>query len=88
MEEQDGSALSSEGRANEILIFPNPNNGAFTVRVQQSGGYEVLNSLGQLQQTIAVSQGSAFEVSGLAAGVYFVREVSNRANLQRVIVVE
>ena len=89
MEEQDGSALNNEGRANEIIIFPNPNNGTFTVRVQQSGGYEVLNGLGQIQQLVTVREGSgAFEISGLAAGVYFVREVGNPANLQRVIVVE
>ncbi|MFN5620314.1 MAG: hypothetical protein ACK478_03350, partial [Flavobacteriales bacterium] len=32
MEEQDGSALDNEVRDNSIAIYPNPNNGQFTVR--------------------------------------------------------
>ena len=89
MEEQDGSALDNEGRANAITIYPNPNNGTFAVRAQQAGSYEVLNSLGQVHQVIAIGEGAgAFEVTGLASGVYFVREVRNPANLQRVIVVQ
>lgn len=89
MEEQDGSALENEVRANNIVIYPNPNNGTFAVRAQQAGSYEVLNSLGQVQQVITIGESAgAFEVTGLASGVYFVREVRNPANLQRVIVVQ
>ena len=89
MEEQDGSALDNEGRANAITVYPNPNTGTFAVRAQQAGSYEVLNSLGQVQQVITINESAgAFEVTGLASGVYFVREVRNTANLQRVIVAE
>ncbi len=89
MEEQEGSALNNEMRANDIVIYPNPNNGTFAVRAQQAGSYEVLNSLGQVQQVIAINESAgAFEVTGLASGVYFVREVHNPANLQRVMVVQ
>ncbi|MFN5620031.1 MAG: T9SS type A sorting domain-containing protein, partial [Flavobacteriales bacterium] len=89
MEEQDGSALDNEVRDNSIAIYPNPNNGQFTVRVAQAGVYEIITSLGQVQQSVSMMSGSeTFEVSGLAAGIYFVRELSNPANLQRVIVVE
>jgi len=76
-------------RDNSIAIYPNPNNGQFTVRVAQAGVYEIITSLGQVQQSVSMMSGSeTFEVSGLAAGIYFVRELSNPANLQRVIVVE
>jgi hypothetical protein len=89
MDEQEDGAIDNEVRANEISIYPNPNNGTFAVRAQQAGSYEVLNSLGQVQQVITISESAgAFEVTGLASGVYFVREVRNPANLQRVIVVQ
>jgi hypothetical protein len=89
MEEQEEGALSDEVRADAITIYPNPTNGMFTVRVMQPGGYEILNGMGQLQQSITVMAGEgSFDVASLAAGVYFIREVRNPANLQRVIVVE
>jgi hypothetical protein len=89
IEEQGGGALENEVRANDIVIYPNPNSGTFAVRVQQAGSYEVLNSLGQVQQVITINESAgAFEVAGLASGMYFVREVRNPANLQRVVVVQ
>jgi hypothetical protein len=89
IEEQGGGTIDNEVRANEISIYPNPNSGTFAVRVQQAGSYEVLNSLGQIQQVITINDSAgAFEVAGLASGMYFVREVRNPANLQRVVVVQ
>jgi hypothetical protein len=89
LEEQENGALDNEVRANEISIYPNPNSGTFAVRVQQAGSYEVLNSLGQIQQVITINESAgSFEVAGLASGMYFVREVRNPANLQRVVVVQ
>jgi hypothetical protein len=89
IEEQGGGAINNDVRANEIAIYPNPNSGTFAVRVQTAGSYEVLNSLGQVQQVIAINESAGvFEVTGLASGVYFVREVRIPANLQRVVVVQ
>jgi hypothetical protein len=87
MEEQEGGAMDDLSRAEDILIYPNPNTGTFTVRVHEQGAFEVLNSIGQVLQTQWVNEGTvAFEVNGLPAGVYFVRGVSNPSNLQRVVV--
>ena len=89
IDEQEEGAIDNEVRANEISIYPNPNSGTFAVRVQQAGSYEVLNSLGQIQQVITINESvGSFEVAGLASGMYFVREVRNPANLQRVVVVQ
>jgi hypothetical protein len=89
IDEQEEGAIDNEVRANEIAIYPNPNSGTFAVRVQQAGSYEVLNSLGQIQQVITINESAgSFEVTGLASGMYFVREVRNPANLQRVVVVQ
>jgi hypothetical protein len=87
--EQEEVAIGNEIRDNEIAIYPNPNNGTFAVRAQQAGSFEVLNSLGQVQKVITINESAGvFEVTGLASAVYFVREVRNSANLQRVIVAE
>jgi hypothetical protein len=89
LDEQEEGAIDNEVRANEISIYPNPNSGTFAVRVQQAGRFEVLNSLGQIQQVITINESAgSFEVTGLASGMYFVREVRNPANLQRVVVVQ
>jgi hypothetical protein len=87
MEEQEGGAMDDLSRAEDILIYPNPNTGTFRVHVHEQGAFEVLNSIGQVLQTQRVNEGTAaFEVNGLPAGVYFVRGVSNPSNLQRVVV--
>jgi predicted nucleic acid-binding Zn-ribbon protein len=87
MEEEEGGLLGNVMRENEIAVYPNPTNGAFTVRVMQPGSYEILTSLGDVKQVIGVVEESgAFEVTGLAAGVYFVRESINPLNIRRIVV--
>ncbi len=79
--------MENLSRAEDILIYPNPNTGTFMVRVHEQGAFEVLNSIGQVLQTQRLNEGAeAFEVNGLPAGVYFVRSVINPINLQRVVV--
>jgi hypothetical protein len=87
MEEEGGGAIDNLSRAEDILIYPNPNTGTFMVRVHEQGAFDVLNSIGQVLQTQQLNEGEeAFEVNGLPAGVYFVRSVINPSNLQRVVV--
>jgi hypothetical protein len=63
------------GSLQEILVYPNPNNGEFTIR---AGAAEMkltlVNELGQLIQSIELSAANNYQVSlkDLANGVYFV----------------
>jgi uncharacterized surface anchored protein len=50
---------------------------------------EVLNSIGQVLQTVSVYEGNgAVQISGLAPGMYFVRTANNPDTLNRVMVIE
>lgn len=72
-----------EAKREELILYPNPNNGIFTVRAllsrDQIMPYEVLNSIGMVvYRDIVQSQGLAFEqkisIDGkLASGYYIFR---------------
>ncbi len=58
----------------ELLVYPNPSNGMFTVKSNYSGTYYIMNTAGELVKTISLSKskGLAETVSGLTPGVYIV----------------
>ena len=63
----------------ELLnIYPNPNNGQFTVVCSKPGLYTLYNELGSLVQTFNVAHetGTEIHVENLSAGLYFM--VSNQ----------
>jgi hypothetical protein len=85
--EGQGSGVAEAGR---LEVFPNPNNGTFTVRTAKAGAYEVSNAVGQVIERFNMGNDNAFthELSGLSAGVYFVRELNAEGPIQRVLVTE
>jgi len=76
--------------ADKLEVFPNPNNGFFTVRTSIAGDYEICNAVGQTVERFNVNNGNAFthSLNGLSAGIYYVRNLNNDAQIQRVIVIE
>lgn len=58
-----------------ILIYPNPNNGEFTISGDKELDLYLINGQGQLIRTIRVSSDNGYKVviSDLAAGVYFIK---------------
>jgi Ig-like domain CHU_C associated/Secretion system C-terminal sorting domain len=58
-----------------ISIFPNPNNGAFTIQSKTKGEYVILNELGQTLQTFQTNGENNYSVNlkGLANGIYFLK---------------
>jgi hypothetical protein len=59
--------------SNSVLIFPNPNNGEFTIQSQIADVINITNELGQVIETIELNQQSNFSyrVSHLQNGIYF-----------------
>jgi hypothetical protein len=58
---------------NSISVFPNPNNGDFTIQSQKADGINVINELGQVIETIKLNEENnfSFNVRGLSSGIYF-----------------
>jgi hypothetical protein len=58
----------------EAGIYPNPNNGAFTVRVSQATTVKVINSVGQTVYAADLTEGeNAVSLNNQPTGVYFVQ---------------
>ncbi|HRD37296.1 MAG TPA: T9SS type A sorting domain-containing protein, partial [Bacteroidia bacterium] len=65
-----------------IVIFPNPNNGDFTISVPESGYYTIVNSIGQVVENIEVKDNSqAVSVTSLADGIYYLIGKSAKAKI-------
>ena len=78
-----------EARMAEINVYPNPNQGAFTINATKAGYYRLMNSTGQLIHEIQLNDlnNYTFEVSGLSTGFYFVQGVSGSEYVQQKVVV-
>lgn len=71
-------------------IYPNPNNGTFTVKASTEGNYTIVNELGQtvLSITLNAKNNFTFTIDELANGVYFI--VGQNGNMmvrEKVVVV-
>jgi hypothetical protein len=56
-----------------VIVFPNPNNGEFTIQSQISDILNVTNELGQVIEIIELNQQNNFSyhVNHLQNGIYF-----------------
>lgn len=57
----------------QIIVYPNPNNGQFTVEFANQGTYSLVNVLGQTIQQFNIGKGKTqiVEISEMADGVYY-----------------
>lgn len=71
-----------QSQITSIVIFPNPNNGDFTISVPEIGNYTIVNSIGQVVETIEVKENSQIiSVTSLADGIYYVIGKSAKAKI-------
>lgn len=62
------------GLNNSLVIYPNPNNGEFTISSEVDLKLSIVNELGQIAKTLVLESVNEHKVSvsGLAAGIYFI----------------
>jgi len=72
-----------------LSIFPNPNNGSFTIETTSDMTLNIINGLGEIIRTITLSASHNYQtsVTNLPDGVYFI--VDQKANMgikQKIVV--
>jgi hypothetical protein len=72
-----------------ISVFPNPNNGEFTVNVASDITLSLMNNLGQVLKTIALNSSNNFtaELSNVSAGVYFLVGQNENGKVNQKIII-
>lgn len=72
-----------------LLVFPNPNNGDFTIQSDENITLSVINQLGQVIQTLTLSEGNNHQVniSNIASGVYFVVGANQNGSVKQKIII-
>lgn len=55
-----------------INVYPNPNNGEFTILIPTKGTYTIINAIGQTVEMIDLTEDAqSINVSGLSQGIYY-----------------
>ncbi len=70
-------------------IYPNPNNGEFTIKSSIAGNFEIVNELGQIIRSLDINAtiNSQITVSGLPSGTYFINGKSGSGLVRQKLVV-
>jgi hypothetical protein len=84
---EEENQLPMEGRLSDVMIYPNPNLGEFTIKSSHAGEFMLINSLGQVIEmfTLGGNAPQTKDVSGLSSGVYYIRSVKDGV-MERVVV--
>lgn len=64
------------GLQNNLALYPNPVQDVLYINVQEPTGLQLYNLQGQLLQEIEAGQNTQINMSGLAAGVYFIKDLN------------
>ncbi|HQQ95043.1 MAG TPA: T9SS type A sorting domain-containing protein [Bacteroidia bacterium] len=85
------TGLSEANAAQHVLnVFPNPNNGEFTIQASEALDLQVINQLGQVVMKLQLNAGNNYssQVQGLSKGVYFLNSTNANQELNKKIVVQ
>ncbi|MDZ4664049.1 MAG: ice-binding family protein [Bacteroidota bacterium] len=81
----------NNGIATEIVIYPNPNNGQFTIQfnsISENTSVEIYNSIGQLVSKERVTSTSlSIDLHDLATGIYQIRILENNSMIKQAKVI-
>jgi uncharacterized delta-60 repeat protein len=82
------TGITNYAQANGLSVFPNPNNGDFTISLSKEETFSLVNNLGQIVQTVELNQGNnnSATVSGVQNGIYFLVGKSNALLNYKIVV--
>jgi hypothetical protein len=78
-----GTNTVPNSKAEYLTVFPNPNNGTFSVRASVAGTYQLYNTSGQVIRTFTMQAGSIerLTIDSVSAGVYFLRNITDSGSV-------
>ncbi|MDP3556803.1 MAG: T9SS type A sorting domain-containing protein [Bacteroidota bacterium] len=81
--------LSSISQNLFLQVYPNPNNGEFTISSDSEINLTIINNLGQVVKEISINSSNNYkaEVSNLTNGIYFIVGNNNSQSIKQKIIV-
>ena len=82
--------LAEQTTAAPIKVYPNPNNGSFTIDAGAELSITIMNELGQVVKTYdaADSHHGKLKVEGLAKGIYLIHAFNENRSLRATVIIE
>ncbi|MCE3294945.1 MAG: cell surface glycoprotein (s-layer protein) related protein [Crocinitomicaceae bacterium] len=83
--------ITGPGDIKNLTVYPNPNNGTFTISAENEGKYSLVNELGQTVREFELNAANKYTapVKNLSTGVYYIVGFTNTEVFkQKVIVTE
>jgi hypothetical protein len=83
------TGIDNKVSANQLNVYPNPNNGAFTMHSTMAGNYSITNELGQTIKSIQLNAANNYSINieNLQNGIYFIIGINNNKVTKQKIVV-
>jgi hypothetical protein len=74
---------------NQISIFPNPTNGAFTIQSTVSGNYSIVSDLGAIVEQVELNESNNFsrKIENLNSGIYLVVGTTGAGKVTKKVIV-
>lgn len=80
--------LSENDYENSLIVFPNPTQGVFTIKVPLStNGIHIFNSLGELVQTLPSERAQDLNLTLVDSGMYFIQIITDKGSLTKRVIV-
>jgi hypothetical protein len=81
--------ISELEKDSHISLYPNPNNGNFTIQTESDMQLSLINELGQVIKELTFTEENNYQqnIHGLSSGIYFIKGIHNGASIQSKLVV-
>lgn len=68
------TGIEKQNKTENLLIYPNPNNGAFTLVSEADLDLAIINEMGQLVKSVSLNEGNEhrLSISEMSNGIYFI----------------
>lgn len=83
------TGIDEMAQVSAVNIYPNPNNGQFTIQSSHDLRVKLVNALGQVVNEFKLTPDNDFkvEVSGLAKGIYFIQAETDSNTMSKKVII-